>query len=349
MTSSRRADVLVVGGGIVGLCVAWAAAAAGSVTLIERATIGHEAGSSNGDARMRVLAGYPDDSYLERGIAAGEDWLAVGRAAGRPLLQPTGCLSWGSGQDDLCAGLGRYGLPHEAWTQRDVDRAYPGIRLPPGVTAIHQPDGAVIHARLALDAFAEQARRRGAVIEEGVAVAAIQPGADDVRVETSAGAWTAGQAVVCAGPWTRGLLRDTGIELAVTATSQTVCYFAYQGPLPPGLIEYGAPDPYALYSPAHGIKAVLHESGPAAEPGDLAAPDAAAASRTTRWVTERFGGQVAASPQRVQTCRYTMTDDERFLITRHGRVVVVSACSGHGFQYAPDTGRRTAALLREAR
>ena len=67
--------MLVIGGGIIGLSVAWAAARPHSVALLEQARIGHDRGSSSGDARMRVLAAYPDDSYMERGLAAGEDWL----------------------------------------------------------------------------------------------------------------------------------------------------------------------------------------------------------------------------------------------------------------------------------
>jgi sarcosine oxidase len=347
MGRERRVDVLVVGGGILGLCAAWAAAAATarSVTLLERVKLGHDQGSSAGDARMRVLAAYPDDSYVERGIAAGEDWRAVGDAAGRPLLQITGCLSWGTGQEDLLGGLVRHGLPHEIWTQQDVDRAYPGVRLPAGVTAIHQRDGAIIHAARAIDVFAGQASSRGAVIHEGVAVTAIRPAEHSVEIETSAGMWSAEQAVVCAGPWAQGLLHAAGIELPLTTTSQTVCYFPYSGPPPPGLIEYGTPDPYALCSPAHGLKAALHAAGPAVDPDDRLPPDGQAARRTARWVRERFGSQVAAAPPRLETCVYTSATDERFLIQRHGRIIVVSACSGHGFQYAPDTGRRAAALL----
>jgi sarcosine oxidase len=345
VSGERRADVLVVGGGILGLCVAWAAAASHAVTLLERARIGHDRGSSTGDARMRVLAAYPDDSYVERGIAAGEDWLAASQACGQPLLQTTGCLSWGVGQEDLRRGLARHGLPHEVWTQPAVDRAYPGVTLPAGIAAIHQPDGAIIHAGRALEAFAGQAQRRGAAIFEGVAVTAVRPAEHSVQIETTAGAWSAGQVVVCAGPWARSLLQGAGIALPVTTTSQTVCYFPWPGPPPPGLIEYGDPDPYALYSPSRGLKAALHAAGQAAGPDDRVAPDAEAVRRTARWVAERFGSQVAGTRPRLETCLYTSTADERFLIRRHGRIVVVSACSGHGFQYAPDTGRRAAALL----
>jgi sarcosine oxidase len=40
--------------------------------------------------------------------------------------------------------------------------------------------------------------------------------------------------------------------------------------------------------------------------------------------------------------------DESFVLDRHGRVVVGSACSGHGFKFAPVVGRTLAALAREA-
>jgi sarcosine oxidase len=48
-----------------------------------------------------------------------------------------------------------------------------------------------------------------------------------------------------------------------------------------------------------------------------------------------------------ESCLYTNTADERFIVERHGRVIAVSACSGHGFQFAPETGRRAAALAAE--
>ena len=49
-----------------------------------------------------------------------------------------------------------------------------------------------------------------------------------------------------------------------------------------------------------------------------------------------------------ESCFYTTTDDERFVIERHGRIVVGSACSGHAFKFAPAIGKRLAALAPEA-
>jgi sarcosine oxidase len=44
----------------------------------------------------------------------------------------------------------------------------------------------------------------------------------------------------------------------------------------------------------------------------------------------------------VVTCAYTFTPDERFAAWRRGRVLIVSACSGHGYKFGAAVGRRVA-------
>jgi sarcosine oxidase len=46
----------------------------------------------------------------------------------------------------------------------------------------------------------------------------------------------------------------------------------------------------------------------------------------------------------VETCLYTNTEDESFVLERRGRLVVGSPCSGHGFKFAPLIGERLASL-----
>ena len=100
---------------------------------------------------------------------------------------------------------------------------------------------------------------------------------------------------------------------------------------------------YALPSPGQGLKAGAHHTGPDAEPGDTGDVSEETVGRLSRWVGERF---VTAdpSPHRVETCMYTNTTDERFILERHGPIVVGSACSGHGFKFAPLIGKRLADL-----
>ncbi len=65
--------------------------------------------------------------------------------------------------------------------------------------------------------------------------------------------------------------------------------------------------------------------------------------RIAAWVGERLP-RVDPEPVGAETCFYTTTPDERFVLERRGRVVIGSACSGHGFKFAPAVGARLAEL-----
>jgi Glycine/D-amino acid oxidases (deaminating) len=75
-------------------------------------------------------------------------------------------------------------------------------------------------------------------------------------------------------------------------------------------------------------------------------PDPAIVERIASWVRERFP-DVDPEPVEAQACLYTTTPDQSFILERRDRVVVGSACSGHGFKFAPAVGRRLAALALE--
>ena len=47
---------------------------------------------------------------------------------------------------------------------------------------------------------------------------------------------------------------------------------------------------------------------------------------------------------RTETCLYTTTPDEDFVIDRVGPLVIASPCSGHGFKFAPLVGEVLADL-----
>ena len=70
-------------------------------------------------------------------------------------------------------------------------------------------------------------------------------------------------------------------------------------------------------------------------------------ARTSEWVARRYAN-ANPTPLSAETCLYTVTPDESFVLERRGRVVVGSACSGHGFKFAPAIGERLAALAVEA-
>ena len=86
-----------------------------------------------------------------------------------------------------------------------------------------------------------------------------------------------------------------------------------------------------------------HHAGPRTDPDEDGVVSEDSVSRLSAWVKERFPG-ADPEPLFAETCLYTNTDDERFILERHGRIVVGSPCSGHGFKFAPFIGQRLADL-----
>jgi sarcosine oxidase len=137
----------------------------------------------------------------------------------------------------------------------------------------------------------------------------------------------------------------------VTPTRETVAYFRRDGNRLPAVVELHPQTHghalYSLYDPDHGLKAGVHHGGPATDPDDDAGPDPQLVARAAAWV-QRHYADVDPEPVLTETCLYTNTVDERFLLERRGRIVIGSACSGHGFKFAPAVGERLAVLALSA-
>jgi sarcosine oxidase len=50
-------------------------------------------------------------------------------------------------------------------------------------------------------------------------------------------------------------------------------------------------------------------------------------------------------PVALETCLYTTTPDEGFILDARGPIVIASTCSGHGFKFAPIVGELVARIV----
>jgi sarcosine oxidase len=147
------------------------------------------------------------------------------------------------------------------------------------------------------------------------------------------------------GGWIRKLVPDVPVRV----TRETIAYFAYEGPPLPSVVELNVDRGhamYALHDPVHGLKVGAHFHGHETDPDDAEGADAELVDTIAEWTGARFVG-VDPTPVGAQSCLYTSTVDESFVLERRGRVVIGSPCSGHGFKFAPAIGRRLAALVLE--
>jgi sarcosine oxidase len=292
------------------------------VTLYEQFEPGTARGSSHGRTRIFRLA-YPDATWVELAQEALAGWRELERQSGTELLELHGLVELASSPEltsrDVLAVLGvEYQLLEPA-----VARAL-GVQLPPGWVALRQADAGIVRADRAIAAFLDGRR------------------VERRRIE-SLDSLDADVVVVTAGPWVRRLVP----EVPVRVTRETVAYFRTEGPPIPSVVELNEETRghamYALHDPVHGVKAGVHNAGHEADPDAHESASPELVERIVAWVSSRLP-DVDAEPVAAEPCLYTSTADESFVLERHGRVVVGSACSGHGFKFAPAIGRRLADL-----
>jgi sarcosine oxidase len=316
-----------------GCAAAWPLTARDAdVTVYEQFEVDHANGSSHGRTRI-VRLSYPEAHWVRLARESMDAWYALEEESGQSLLDLQGIVELVPARGlSSAAGLDACDVEYRWLDEEGTLEA--GAVLPPGWSALLQPEAGTVRADLARHAFLDLAVARGARVEVGQKVESL----DDLDADV---------VVVTCGAWVRELVPDVPVQV----TRETLAYFRHDAGPMPAIVEldeitrgHGL---YSLYDPVHGVKAGVHHGGPEVDPDVAGEPDAESVARVAAWVRERLP-RVDPEPVRAETCLYTSTVDGSFVLERRGRVVVGSACSGHGFKFAPVIGQRLAALaLRE--
>lgn len=239
MSDSQAADLIVVGGGVMGLAAAYYASCQGAtVILLEQNGFDSRLNSSYGESRMYRLM--YSDPYLAELAPHGLDlwreleaeWMGSEpnetRRDERRLLSANGLLFYGEWSEietiegslaGAAAVMEARGIPFERLDSRDLARRFPVLRnLPAKFEGLFDGGSGFVHADRACRALRELAQRRAVVCRAGVEVSQVEATAHAVSVVTSHGeVITAPKAVLCPGAWTNDLLmRSFGLRLDVT-------------------------------------------------------------------------------------------------------------------------------------
>ncbi|WP_354439939.1 glycine oxidase ThiO [Methylobacterium sp. 1973] len=240
-----RTDVAVIGGGLIGLSIAWRLARAGrTVTVLERETIG--AGASLAATGMLAPAAEHEpgsDPLLPLALDSLRLWPgfrdALEAESGRTIdYRADGTLVLAVGRDEVERLRFRYDLQRRSgldatWLPgSEVRRLEPGLR--PSVTAgIHCPLDHQVDPRLVMEALNEACRRAGVILVERTAVTTLDWSGGRVTGIRAADRVVAAETVILAsGAWSGegGLLPDAlalpvrplkGQSLALRTTART--------------------------------------------------------------------------------------------------------------------------------
>jgi len=358
-------DVIIVGVGGMGSAACWQLARCGQRVLgIERFDIPHAMGSSHGISRIIRLPYYEDPAYVPLLRRAYELWREAERASGDELLVITGSIDSSSEDDPLFQGAlasaRLHELPHEVLSGREVNRRFPGYRLPERHRAVFQAEGGLIASERAIVAHVRLAQGAGAEIHarEKVLGWEARPSGEGVVVSTDKGRYEAARLVLAAGAWMADL---APILTGVAVPERQV--LAWLQPRRPDLFGcgrfpvfnlqvdegryYGLPV-YEVPGFKFGRYHHLGETSPADEV--RREPDAED-ERLLRAFAERYFPDGSGDVMALRSCMFTNTPDEHFILDRHPehpQVVLVSPCSGHGYKFCSVIGEIVAEMATDA-
>jgi sarcosine oxidase len=353
-------DVAIVGLGAAGSATAWQLAKRGvRVVGLDRFTPPHAFGSSHGYGRIIREAYAEGSAYVPLVQRAFALWDELEAASGTPLRIVTGGLTIGAPGSTLVAGAResarRYQIAVSELDGRETSRRFPALAVPDDYTTVWEPRAGVVFPERGIQAMLNEATRHGAELLFDTPVSGWRRDGAVIRVATVARDISADRVLLSAGAWTTELAPPLGIRFIVERAVQ----FWFSPPAGSGLF---APDRlpvfvidtvtngvgYGLPDHGHGVKVAFHHGG------EVTTADAvrrtigdderqAIVDVARRWLPA-LGSEIAEA----SVCLYTNTPDQHFLIDRHpadGAVLVASACSGHGFKFAPATGELLADLL----
>jgi sarcosine oxidase len=358
-------DVIVVGVGGMGAAACWQLARRGLRVLgLERFDIPHDRGSSHGVTRIIRLAYYESPAYVPLLRRAFELWGEASRASGERLLVTTGSLDAGPPDSEVFNGSLEscrvHDLAHEVLTGAEVNARHPGYGLPGNFAAVFQPDGGFVLSERAIVVHVTMAIAAGAEIHAREAVLSWSrlPGGG-VRVVTTRGEYEAGRLVLSPGAWIGDLV--PALHAVAVPERQVLGWFQ------PGHPARFSPDAFPVANldlaegryyllpvwSVPGLKVGLYhhlgETGhPDALPRTVGAPDEAA----LRACIARYFPDADGPTMALQACVFTNTPDEHFIIDAlpgAEEVLVVSACSGHGFKFVPVVGEIVADIITTGR
>lgn len=348
--------MIVVGCGVMGAASAYNLARKGLRVLnIERFGVNHEFGSSHGRTRIIRLAYYEDPRYVPLLRRAYDSWRELESQSGKKLLRVTGGLMIGKPGGELVKGVLRsaqaHGIPHERLTASQVEARFEAFTLGGEYSAVYEEAAGVLSAEESVRAFVGLGSEAGCEYRFSEQVQRWKDTAEGVEVETPSGKQTAAKLVFCAGPWNGGLLPEL---LPLQVERQVPLWFPSEGKdfsppkMPIFIMEeernqfyYGLPDV------GHGVKVAQTHGGEACDPEKVRREVTEEDIAPVRsFIARRLKG-LGRTPIASTTCLYTNTPDLNFAVGLHPsdrKVVVVSACSGHGFKFASVIGEVVADL-----
>lgn len=362
---SDQYDVIVLGLGAMGTATCLALAKKGARVLgTEQFQIGHNLGSSHGETRIIRRAYFEHADYIPLLNRSYSLWKEIESKASETLFTQNGLITYADPKTSVVyqgtrSSAQKHNIPIQMWTTAEAQAKFPQFKAAPHHEALFEPDAGFLYAEKCVRQMAAQATQAGAHLLENHKVLSYVPTAGGVSVKTQKNIFQAGKLIITGGGWAKQLLQDLRIPIslrrmilywydatdAYSIDHQTPC-FAFHTEKD---FYYGFPmiDQKTVKVAAH----FAHE--PISDPKEKAtpAPNVQHRSDLENWIRSSLPG-VSTTLKRFESCIYTMTPDEHFILDQHPahpQICFGAGFSGHGFKFASVIGEILSELSLEGK
>ncbi len=312
----------------------------------------HSMGSSHGPSRILRMAYKEGPDYIPLLRRSFDLWHELNDLYDEPSFEVTGGLFMGQPTGQAMTGMQASSRAQDVeiqlMTPVEVRAKYPSFHIPDEWEAIFDPKSGVIFPEVAVAAHLSLAEKAGAALHFDEQVTGWSATSSGVTVTTSKGEYEADSVILTAGVWMPGMLGDLELPFEIERVSLWMLEpkanrdFFRAGSFPNASFEIG--EKYPLYMQADygtGVKLALDHHGTLTTPEtvnrETNQEDHDKIFEHIRRFVPDLDGEVLDSA----VCMYTNTPDLNFVVDKHPaheNVIIGSACSGHGFKFAPVMG-----------
>ena len=340
-----QAEVVVIGGGVMGTSIAFHLAEAGvrDVVLVERDDLGS---GSTCKAAGGVRAQFSDELNIRLGARSIELFQRFPQRPGQEIdLHQVGYLFLLSSDDDVTAFernvdlQNSLGVRSRMLTVEEARRMSPLIETDGLLAATFSPDDGHCTPESVVLGYATAARRFGARLHTRTTVRSIVgTGSDTFRVETDRGTVSTPNLVCAAGAWSREIGAMVGVDLPVSPLRRQIMFTEAMPELhdrvTPFTIDFGS----TFYFHREGRGLLFGMSDPDETPGFKLDMSDAWLPRLTEAIGRRAPRLLDVGVRDGWAGLYEVTPDHNALIGSAGRFFYATGFSGHGFLQGPAVG-----------
>lgn len=370
MSKSQKFDVIVVGLGAMGASTLYQLAKSGANVLgIDQYAPPHTLGSTHGESRISRLAVGEGPAYLPLVKRSHEIWRELQQTTSTPLFWETGgyliepstggagYFGEGSFIDKITTIADANNLTYKRLTADQLQSRNPLLNIAPHSRGYYDPSGAVVSPERAIQLQLSEAKRHGADILPNTTVTEIK----DETVFCGAEAYSADAIILATGAYAHRFLPSELVpKLAVYR--QVMHWFETPDPAVfntdnfPWIMwiseernnYFGLFPTPTIPTATQGLKMMTEQFIETTDPSSIGreVTKSEVADMRRRFIDDRINVPLGKCIKST-VCLYTNTQDEHFIIDRHPdnkHVIIVSACSGHGFKHSAALGESIAHL-----